>query len=104
MRRMKTVRKVKPILDHKAVNSLAVLKKDKKDYKQWDKRLRNARKGIWGEEIAALMTKIGGIPEKNANTDEKLRTEVQKIEEKNYDEAKLKEVRSGMWSIIVEKV
>ena len=94
----------KDILSYKAVNSLTTIKGNRSEYRMWDKRLRNALKSIWGKEVDNFLDEISGIPDKNASSNEKLRKEVEAIEEKYLAAEKGDEIREGRWAIIIAKV
>ena len=62
----------KDIVSYKGVDALEKFKGERKDYKMWNRRLRNALKTIWSKEVGEFFSKFRGIPEKSVTANEKL--------------------------------
>ena len=50
-----------------------------------------------------MMTAVGKVPEKEVNTEAKLREKVKKMEQEYLKGAKMGEVRKGLWTITIAK-
>ena len=65
--------------------------------------MKNALSEIWRDATVSLMTAVGRIPDKEVNTEAKLKEQVDKMEKEYLPEAKAGEVRKGLWTMIVAK-